>query len=131
MKTLFLLFSHRLTEAQEADARQNWGVKKVRYLPEELQKKWSNVPPDLEDLTEYLQPFESWLEASADRGDLILVQGDFGATYQMIRWSMKRGLIPLYATTRREVVEEKGPDGEVHTLKVFRHARFRKFARKK
>jgi hypothetical protein len=128
MKDLYLLFSHRLTEAQETDARRNWSVEEIVYLPQELQPLWSNVPPDLEDLKDYLQPFESWLAESADPGDLILIQGDFGATFRMVNWSIEQGLLPLYATTRREVVEEKGPDGEVHALKVFRHARFRKYA---
>ncbi len=37
------------------------------------------------------------------------------------------GLVPVYATTRRESVEERLPDGDGRTVRRFKHVRFRRY----
>ena len=51
---MFLLFSHQLTDEQKKDAIENLKVTKFISLPEKLQKLWSNIPPEIESLGEYL-----------------------------------------------------------------------------
>jgi len=58
MKKLFLLFSHTLTATQEQDAKESMGIEAFVKLPDELQKLWSNIPPDLTTLDEYLEPLK-------------------------------------------------------------------------
>jgi hypothetical protein len=57
----YLLFSHKLTNAQIKDAK-NLGVDEFIYLPEDLQRKFSNVPLELESIKEYAKDFERFLE---------------------------------------------------------------------
>jgi len=58
---MFLLFSHKLTDTQIKDAIQNLKVTDFIYLPDNLQKLWSNVPSDLFDLDEYIEVFKDFL----------------------------------------------------------------------
>ena len=127
MKTLYLLFSHKLTAEQQADARQSLGVEDFVALPDDLQRLFSNVPPDTDRLKPYLKPLRKWLKDNARPGDPVLIQGDFGATYQLVRFAKKQGLLPLYATTSRQSVDEPQPDGSVVTKRTFKHCRFRKY----
>ncbi|GAK51203.1 uncharacterized protein MJ1673 [Candidatus Moduliflexus flocculans] len=127
MSAFFLLFSHTLTDEQSANARETLGVTEFIALPPELQALWSDVPPDAEYLADHLQPLLHWLSQEARPGDVVLIQGDFGAVYLTAKWVLQRRLIPVYATTRREVVEIALPDGSIQKQSRFRHVRFRRY----
>lgn len=125
MKKLILLFSHRLTPVQEGDARKNLGIASFVSLPKDLQEAWSQVPPGLDSLEGYQELFVSFLSKNATVGDYVLIQGDFGLTYLMVREARALGLVPVYATTRRESSEIQEADGSVKKTVSFRHVRFR------
>ena len=125
---MFLLFSHSLTDEQIKDGIENLKVTKFISLPENLQKIWSNIPPDIENISNYLSPIMDFLEKNAKSNDYILIQGDFGATYIMVNWAFERGLIPVYATTKR-IVKEINKNGKIITIREFFHCRFRKYYR--
>jgi hypothetical protein len=124
---LFLLFNHRLGPQQAAQAREELGIAEIVSPPPELQVRWGQVPPELPGLQDYLAPLRDWLAQEALPGDYVLIQGDFGATCLMVRFAMERGLIPVYATTRREAQETVQPDGAVRLTHIFRHQRFRRY----
>jgi len=128
MKTLHLLFSHHLTELQKKDAYDNLGISEIKYLPEHLQAVWSNVPPtpDLQ-VKEHLKPILEYLANTAQNQDVVLVQGDFGATYETVTFCKNIGLTPVYATTERKSVEKQNPDGTITTQRIFQHIHFRKY----
>jgi len=127
MPQLFLLFSHQLTPEQQADATQRLKVDTFRSLPPDLQAQWSQVPPELEQVDVYAQPIWDWLSEKAEGGDYVMVQGDFGITYATVRKALDLGLVPVYATTRRESSEVVAENGEVRKTLTFRHIRFRKY----
>ncbi len=127
MPKLFLLFSHTLTGDQTADARQSLGVTEFVSLPEDLQARWSEVPPGLERIDDHLQPALNWLAEQAQPGDYVLVQGDFGAIYAAVSFALEHRLIPVYATTQRNVVETRLPDGKVQVQRTFQHVRYRRY----
>lgn len=78
-------------------------------------------------LADYLAPVRDWLAQTAQPGDYVLIQGDFGATYLMVRYALENGLIPVYATTRREAHETLQPDGSVRLTHTFRLQQFRRY----
>ena len=127
MPTLFLLFSHYLTEEQIAGAKASLGVTDFIALPEELQARWSNVPPEPDSLDDDVRPLLDWLEQSAGAGDYVLAQGDFGAVYAAVRFALEHDLIPIYATTRRNMTETRLEDGSVRKQSQFRHVRYRRY----
>jgi hypothetical protein len=112
---------------QEADAKDNLQITGFQALPPDLQKYFSNVPSDLLDLSEYVQPLKDWLQANTQPGDYALVQGDFGLAFLLVNYCKSIGIIPVYATTERQSVEVVQEDGSVVTQRVFRHKLFRKY----
>lgn len=122
---LYLLFNHRLTAEQEADARTSLKIAEIVLPTAAIQDLWRQIPADLEALDDYLRPVREWLAAAASKGDYVLIQGDFGACFLMARFAIDRGLIPIYSTTRRQAVEQTRPDGTVRLVHHFRHRRFR------
>lgn len=127
---LVLLFNHRLTAAQEADARDSLGIGRIIAPPEALQRRWSEVPPETDELAAWLDPLFVWLAQVGRPGDFALIQGEFGATFLTVHEVFRLCLIPVYSTTRRQAVEEHQEDGSVHLRHVFAHVRYRRYASK-
>ncbi len=122
--SLFLLFNHHFTPEQEADSTASLGVEGIVVLPAHLQEIWSSIPPDTGEIDPFLAPIKEWLKAEARPGDFVLVQGDFGATYLMVRFAFENGLIPVYSTSERRAVENHHPDGSVTSPTIFGTADF-------
>ena len=127
MKKLFLLFSHTLTTEQIVDAKKTFGVEEFVELSLELQTLWSNVPSELDEVSDYLEPLKVYLEEQSSADDVVLIQGDFGATYHMVNVVKSLGLKAVHATTKRDVVD-KTIDDKVVKTSVFKHVRFRVYA---
>ena len=102
---MILLFSHKLSETQIEEAKKHWNVTDFIALPTDLQVLWSNISPDLESLGKLLEPVEAFLEENSREGDIVLIQGDFGMTFNMVMFAKQRKLIPIYATTERKIEE--------------------------
>ena len=125
--SLYLLFNHELTQRQERDAERTLGADRIIDLPPDLKEKWRQVPPALPRIKDYLGPVTEWLGAWAEKGDYVLIQGDFGACFIMVNFALEKGLVPVYSTTKREAVEEHLPDGSVSLRHMFRHRMFRRY----
>ena len=127
MKKMYLLFSHTLTEAQKADAGETLGIRTFVPLPENLQQLWSDIPPDAENLREHLRPLLEYVRQHVTPDDVVLIQGDFGATCLMVQVVQYLGAKAVHATTRRNVIQEHDGD-TVIKRSVFEHVRFRTYA---
>ncbi len=127
MPNLILLFNHTITTAQEADARHSLGINDIIEPPLPVQSLWAQVPPESNEITEYLAPILEWLAEIARQGDYLLVQGEFGATRLGVNEAFRLGIIPIYSTTRREVVEKHLPNGGVAVRHIFSHVRYRRY----
>jgi hypothetical protein len=121
MKKLFVLINHEMTESQIKEAREVLEVDEIINLSNEV---WACIEPNKEKIVDDLCQYKSYLSVEAKKGDYILVQGDFGATYHMVNFAFACGLIPIYATTKR-ISMEKVVDSKIITVREFTHARFR------
>ena len=117
-----LLFSHQLTENQEKELVENFKVKKIISLSSELQEMWSNVSIK-KNYKENLEKIKKYIEENFNENDVMLVQGNWGYTYNIVKWSIEKKLVPVYSYTERNVEEIK--DGEnVKKISYFKHVKF-------
>lgn len=124
---LLVLFNHTLTAEQIEDARRTLAVGEILTPPRAIVERWAQIPANLADLADYLNDVRDWLALTATPGDYVLVQGDYGATYLMVRFSLERGCTPVYSTTIRQANEERLPSGEVRVTHDFRHRIYRRY----
>lgn len=127
MRQAFLLFSHHLTKSQQHELENKFKVDKIIYLPPDLQSIWSNVPPELPLIKDYLKEIFCWLKEHSKPNDIVLVQGEFGAVFLTANFCIRKGLVPIYSTTRRDVTETILDDETINTKRNFIHVRFREF----
>ena len=126
-KKLILLFSHNLTKFQKKEANNSLEITEFVSLPISLQNKWSNVPAESDDISNYLTDIRLWLMEVANKNDYILIQGDFGATYFLVNLAFQFKLIPVYSTTERIHEEVLKQDGTLEMKKIFKHVKYRKY----
>ena len=123
MKKMFVLISHNLTEEQKNQALKTFGVESIVNITDDA---WSSINPSDENILDALNAYKKELMLEANAGDVLLVQGDFGATYNMINFAKNIGLKTIYATTKR-VVQELIIDGKSVTKREFKHEKFREY----
>jgi len=126
MKQLFLLFSHSLTNAQKIDAKNSLHADRFISLPSDLQRLWSNIPENDKDISSYLFPLKKYLKLHANKGDFVLIQGDFGGVYNMVNFTKEINLIPIHSTTKREI-REQIIGNEVKKISTFKHVIYRRY----
>ncbi len=103
-------------------------------MPAELKARWANIPTTegVVGIWDYLGPIRSWLEDRfhelVDGPAVVLIQGEFVATYNMVAWLGNFGrVLPIAAVSRRDVIETTEPDGSVVKKTIFRHERWRAY----
>lgn len=126
MTTMFLLFSHKLTNDQIVSAKEDLNCENLVYLPEELQNLWSNIPPT-EEGYEYLVKFKNFILNNYKKGDYVLIQGDWGYTYHMINFCKEIGVIPVYSTTERNSKDIINNDGSISKISLFKHVIYKRY----
>ena len=126
LKKLLVLFSHKLTAEQVKDASDNLNIEEIIYLPEELQKIWSNVNP-YKDCKDSLNLIFEFVKKSLQKDDYALIQGEWGYVYDSINFCKTMKIIPIYATTERVVRETPLSDGTIEKISIFKHVKFKQY----
>ncbi|WP_457573892.1 CRISPR-associated protein Csx20 [Desulfolithobacter sp.] len=129
MADLYLLFNHAMTPEQEREAREVLEVDSIHEPPPDIRFLWQAIPSDAATLEEVLSPVFAWLENTLHPGDYLLVQGEHGATCLVVHHAHEKGIIPIYATTRRQAEEQRLDDGSVRLVHTVRHVRFRTYGK--
>lgn len=128
MKKFIVLMSHDMSDIQKNDAYENLKVAEIIEAPAEIKAIWGNVDPISDLDISKLDKVISWIKNISEKGDYILVQGEFGATFYIVDYCFKSDLIPVYATSIRRVEETR--EGErVLTNRVFVHEGYRQYIR--
>ena len=124
-KKVLLLFSHELTENQKKELEEEFGVKKIEKLPDNLQNMWSNVSIN-EGYEENLEIIKKYIVDNFSEEDIMVIQGNWGYAYNLVKWSIENNFIPVYSYTERNVEEIR--EGEnVKKISYFKHLKFLKY----
>ncbi len=126
---MLLLLNHVLTESQIKDAEKSWNVREFIYPDENIKKTWMKINPDGDEISSQLRKVVDWLDTASESGDLVLVQGEYGAAFYIVDYCFKTGRLPLYATSERKYVEQVLKDGSIERKHIFRHVIFRRYKR--
>lgn len=125
MSRIFVILSHTLTQEQTLSAYNDLKIKDIVYMPENLKKIWSSIPPEKEKIQHTIEPILNWIKENTQENDYIIIQGDMGAVYITINYAFKLKLKPCYTTTKRVTLNEENNNGTVNIIKQFKHVRFR------
>ena len=125
MKKVFCLLNHELTPKQIEELQSSFNAEQIMYPSTQITSLWSGIPTDSELKKSHIEPVTSWLQ-EADAGDVIVLQGEFSATFIIADFALKKSLIPVCAVTKR--VSQEVREGEKVTKNyIFEHICFRPY----
>jgi hypothetical protein len=129
MTTLFVAFSHTLTESQISDAKASLGVDGIITLSEtdsDLQKKFSQVPAQAttKEIVELAQSIVGLAQKAGAK--FFYVAGEPSLVIHSSILAHKEGLEVVQSTTERRSVETLQSDGTVVKSAIFAHVQWRK-----
>ena len=125
-KKMMLLFSHNLTNLQIEDAKSSLQIEEILSLPANLQEIWSNINPEIDE-RENLEEIKKYLKLKMNKDDYVLIQGEWGYSYEMVNWSKNENFVPIYSASRRDYHEEVESDGSVKNIHIFKHIKYKKY----
>lgn len=120
-----VVINHTMTEEQRREAREVLSVETFKFLPPELKDCWGDIDPEKADFDPALD-IVAWLKRETDKNDYVFIQGHHGLTFAIVSWCMDTKRKPVYATTKREVIE-KQENGKTVTKRIFKHCMFREY----
>jgi len=125
MPDIFCLLNHKLTSRQEEELQNSFGANCIKYSSPEVIELWSKISTGRNLLRDHLKPFTDCLR-EARAGDIVVLQGEFSATFAMVDYSLLKGLIPVCAVTKR-IAQEKREGERVYRTYIFEHVCFRRY----
>lgn len=126
MTRTFCLLNHAITQKQLCELKDKFASQAVLFPHKKLSLEWSQIEPEKSNEGIVLSVVR-WLEdCGAKKGDLFIVQGEFGATFKLVDYALKNGLVPVYATTRR-IAKESRCGEVVRREYVFEHVCFKSY----
>lgn len=126
MPKTFCLLNHELTQKQISELDEKFGSKEIIYPTKNLSEKWAQISPEKAN-DEIVVKITNWLRnCGAVSGDFFIVQGEFGATFELVDFALKNGLVPIYAASKRIAKESR--DGEkIRREYIFEHIQFKRY----
>lgn len=121
----YCLLNHQLTSNQISELKNNYDVSNIIYPDQILKTMWSQIPAQKDYDQNIIDKITTWLKP-AKNNDILIVQGEFGTTFQIVDYALKQHLIPVHAVTERVAKEEINGES-VKREYIFKHVCFRKY----
>jgi len=129
MRKMLVLLNHELSKEQEFDARNKLGIDFFIKPTHSIIIYWRNIEPTGKMNEKKLSEIRKWIGSNSQKGDCILVQGEFGVAFYIVDYCFKTGRIPVYSTSERIYREKKNTDGSIERYHLFHHVQFRLYER--
>ena len=114
--------SHDINEKQKEELINSLGVTEIETLPLDLKQKFSNV--QIETYTRNLNEILEYLKNNTQPEDILVVQGQAGYQYQIVKQLQQLERICVFAFTERVSKEVVNEDGTTTKTSVFEHKQF-------
>ena len=126
MRKALCLLNHKLTKVQLFELENTFGISEVVYPNYAIQGAWADIPTTPTLTKDNLKPFVEWMLKNAQRDDIVILQGEFGASFYLIECAFENDLIPIHSVTKR-IAKEGSHDETIVRTYVFTHICFRKY----
>lgn len=124
MKKILNLTQHKATPEQIEAGVFDLEGEKLQRLKELLTFTMKPIPSEIKERAVAIAELAVAQKGEDWKGFEVMIGGALWLMKPLIEELIRRGLVPLFAYTEREVVEEKQPDGSIKKTAIFRHEGF-------
>ena len=90
-----LIFKDSLDEEQKKELITKFKISKISKLTIEVAKEWQNLKND-KNKESNIKRFVEIIEKNIDFGDILLINGEIGITFEIVNWAKEKGIIVIY-----------------------------------
>lgn len=90
-----LIFKDSLDGEQKKELIKKFKISKISKLTIEVSKEWQNLENDSNKETN-IKRFKEIIEKNIDFGDVLLINGEIGITFEIVNWAKEKGIIVIY-----------------------------------
>ena len=90
-----LIFKDSLDEEQKKELITKFKISKISKLTIEVAKEWQNLKND-KNKENNIKRFVEIIEKNIDFGDILLINGEIGITFEIVNWAKEKGIIVIY-----------------------------------
>lgn len=90
-----LIFKDSLDEEQKKELITKFKISKISKLTIEVAKEWQNLKND-KNKENNIKRFVEIIEKNIDFGNILLINGEIGITFEIVNWAKEKGIIVIY-----------------------------------
>jgi hypothetical protein len=124
---ILILLNHEPDEYQIHDIENKLNIKQIVFPDETIKKIWSSIPSNSEKISIYLEPVKKWILSNSAIKDLVWIQGESGALFNIVSFCLNNKRVPVYSVTERHLEKEEKKNKSTKTTRIFKHVRFRRY----
>ena len=96
-----LIFKSIINEDEKTELIKKFKIKKIRKLTAETEKEWKNLEND-NNKEKNIKRFKKIIEENIEPGDVLLINGETGITFDIVGWAKETGIIAIYEFKKEE-----------------------------
>ena len=100
--TLIIITNEKLQDEEKNMIIDKYKIRKIKMLSDVIQKKWDEIGINTDISQKKLDEMKVMIKRNIEKGDYILIQGDLGATFDIVSWAKEEGFIPIYSFIDKE-----------------------------
>ena len=68
-------------------------------MSSEIAKEWKNLEND-SNKEKNIKRFKDIIDRNIDTGDILLIEGEAGITFELVNWAKEKGIIAIYGVEK-------------------------------
>ena len=99
---IIIITNENLQDEEKNMIIDKYKIRKIKMLSDVIQKKWEEIGINNDISQKKLDEMKVMIKRNIEKGDYILIQGDLGATFDIVSWAKEEGFIPIYSFINKE-----------------------------
>ena len=96
-----LVFKDVIDEDEKTELKKRFKIKIMKRLPAKTAKEWQNLEND-SNKEKNIKRFEKIIEENISSGDVLLINGETGITFEIVNWVKEKGITAIYEVKKTE-----------------------------
>jgi len=94
-----LVFKEIFGEQEKKEVIKKYKIKRISKLSSETIKEWKNLEND-SNKEKNIKRFKDIIDRNIDSGDILLIEGEVGITFELVNWAKEKGIIAIYGVEK-------------------------------
>ncbi len=96
-----ILIFTEISEEEKKELIKKYKIERIKNLSPKMKIEWENVQND-DNKEKTISRFKKIVEENIEGGDILLIKGEIGITFEIVNWAKEKGIIAIYGNEKIE-----------------------------